>query len=230
MKKLILAAVILYGAVSCTNAPANKVVVTEAQAAAIGIGQNLKVDTQASSIYWKGTKVGGMHDGTIGIKEGSLTLTADHQVTSGSFTIDMNDMVNFDLKDDPKLQPMLLGHLKSADFFEVETYPTSTFTITKVSEAVTGDTVTHYISGNLKMKDVEKNITFGANISANVVKLGDAYQTVYKAETVLFAIDRTEWNVKFGSKKIFPDLTEMLVDDNIQLKITIVAKATPILE
>lgn len=230
MKKLILAAVILYGATSCSNVPTNKVMVSEAQAVAIGVGQKLEVDTKASSIYWKGTKLGGMHDGTIGLSEGQLTLSAEQQVIAGAFTINMDDMVNFDLKDDAKLQPMLLGHLKSADFFEVATYPTSQFTVTKVVEALAGDTVTHYISGNLKMKDVEKNITFGANISANIVKQGGTYTTVYKAETVPFTIDRTEWNVKFGSKKLYPDLTEMIVDDNIQLKITIVANATPIVE
>lgn len=230
MKKLILLAVVLYSAVSCTNVPTNKVAGTTAQTVATGTGQKLEVDAQASSIYWKGTKVGGMHDGTIGIKEGSLTLSPELQVTSGAFVIDMNDMVSLDLKDDAKLQPMLIGHLKSADFFDVEAYPTSTFTITQIVEATPNDSVTHFISGNLKMKDVEKNITFGANISAEVVKNDtDEEETIYKAETIPFTIDRTEWNVKFGSKKLFPDLRDMLVDDNIQLKISIVAKATPLI-
>lgn len=223
MKKLILAVVVLYGAVSCTNVPTNKVPVTEAQAVALGVGQTLVVDTKQSSVYWKGTKVGGMHDGTLGIKEGNLTLDDKLQVTSGTFVIDMNAMTNFDLAENPEVQAQLLGHLKSADFFEVETYPTSVFTIAEVTEAPEVDGVSHYISGNLKMKDVEKNIKFGANVSANVVKKGDSYVTEYKAETVPFVIDRTEWNVKFGSKKLFPDLKEFIVDENIELKITIVA-------
>lgn len=223
MKKLILAAVVLYGAVSCTNAPTNEVPVTEAQAVALGVGQTLVVDTKQSSVYWKGTKVGGMHDGTLGIKDGSLTLDDKLEVASGTFTIDMNAMTNFDLAETPEVQAQLLGHLKSADFFEVETYPTSVFTITEVTEAPENDAVSHYISGNLKMKDVEKNIKFGANVSANVVKKGDSYVTEYRAETVPFVIDRTEWNVKFGSKKLFPDLKEFIVDENIELKITIVA-------
>lgn len=68
------------------------------------------------------------------------------------------------------------------------------------------------------MKDVDKNITFGAKIT----KEGD----VYKAVTVPFTIDRTQWNVKYGSKSLFAELKDNIVNDNIELQITIVAKAT----
>lgn len=65
------------------------------------------------------------------------------------------------------------------------------------------------------MKDIEKNISFGATITKEEGK--------YKAVTVPFAIDRTQWNVQYGSKSIFADLKDKFINDNIELKITIVA-------
>ena len=44
------------------------------------------------------------------------------------------------------------GHLKSADFFDVEKYPTMTFKVTKIDD----DTIT----GDLTIKDVTKPVTF----------------------------------------------------------------------
>ncbi|MDL2215439.1 YceI family protein, partial [Dysgonomonas sp. OttesenSCG-928-M03] len=79
------------------------------------------------------------------------------------------------------------------------------------------DSITHLISGNLKMKDVEKNITFGVKITKDA--------DTYKAITVPFTIDRTQWNVQYGSKTIFANLKDKIIDDNIELQITIVAKA-----
>lgn len=215
MKSYLLVLSILLLAVSCSNSPKNKIEGTDSQAIADGSGQQLTVDTQASSIHWVGTKPGGSHHGTIAIKEGNLAINGT-EVASGSFTIDMNAIVDEDLTD-KKMNDMLVTHLKSADFFDVAKYPTSSFTITKV-EAVSGnDSITHRISGNLKMKDAEKNITFDAKIT----KEGDAY----KAVTVPFTIDRTQWNVQYGSKSIFADLKDKFIDDNIELQITIIAKA-----
>ena len=215
MKSYLLVLSIVLFAASCSNSPKNKIEGTDSQAIADGSGEQLVVDTQASSIHWVGTKPGGSHHGTIGIKEGSLAINGT-EVASGSFIIDMNAIVNEDLTDQ-KMNEMLVNHLKSADFFDVEKYPTSSFAITKVEAVAGNDSITHRISGNLKMKDVEKNITFDAKIT----KEGDAY----KAVTIPFTINRTQWNVQYGSKSIFADLKDKFIDDNIELQITIIAKA-----
>lgn len=215
MKSYLLVLSIVLFAASCSNNPKNKIEGTDSQAIADGSGEQLVVDTQASSIHWVGTKPGGSHHGTIGIKEGSLAINGT-DVASGSFIIDMNAIVDEDLTDQ-KMNEMLVTHLKSADFFDVEKYPTSSFAITKVEAVAGNDSITHRISGNLKMKDVDKNITFDAKIT----KEGDAY----KAVTIPFTINRTQWNVQYGSKSIFADLKDKFIDDNIELQITIIAKA-----
>jgi len=216
MKTYLLAIAVVLFAVSCNTTTKNKVEGTDAQSAATGTGEQLVVDTTASTIKWKGSKVGGDHVGTIALKSGQLAVNGE-EVASGSFVIDMNNIVDEDLPTQI-LKDKLTGHLKSGDFFDVAAYPESTFTITKVAKAAhPTDSVNYEVSGNLKLKDVEKNITFGAKIT----KEGD----VYKAVTVPFSIDRTQWNVKYGSKTLFADLKENIVNDNIELQITIVAKA-----
>lgn len=215
MKTYILALSLLFVAVSCSNVAKNKIAATNSQEVINEGGKNLEVDLSQSSISWKGMKPGGSHVGKIYLKSGSLAVN-DTTVTSGSFVINMDSIVDEDLTD-AKMNKMLTDHLKSADFFDVTTYPEAVFTITKVQSVPANDSITHTISGNLKMKDVEKNISFGAKIT----KEGN----VYKAETVSFSIDRTQWNVKYGSKTLFADLKDKFINDEIELKITIVAKS-----
>lgn len=216
MKKYLFALSVLLFGVSCNTTVKNKVEGTDAQAAASGTGQELVVDTQASSIHWKGSKIGGSHHGTLSLKSGNLSINGQ-ELASGSFVIDMNSIIDEDLTQ-KDMNDMLVNHLKSEDFFDVAKYPESTFTVTKIETAANAtDSVTHNVSGNLKLKDVEKNITFGAKIT----KEGNKYTAV----TVPFTIDRTQWNVKYGSKTLFADLKENIVNDNIELQITVVAKA-----
>lgn len=209
MKTYLFALAALFFAASCGNSAQNKIEGKDSQAVASGEGINLAVDTQASFIKWQGSKPAGAgsHDGTISIKEGTLTINGS-ELVSGSFVIDMNSIADKDLTD-TAMNKMLVDHLKSADFFDVEKYPEAYFAITGI-EAVSGrDSITHTVSGNLKMKDIEKNITFDAVIS----KEGN----VYKAVTLPFAIDRTQWNVQFGSKTIFANLKDQIINDEIEL-------------
>lgn len=199
---------------ACNGQSKNKVNATDAQNQAEVMGENLIVDTQASSINWKGFKPGGSHHGTISVKEGSLVTGANDSL-AGSFVIDMNSIINEDLTD-AETNAKLVGHLKSADFFDVEKYPTSNFVITNVKPLATAnDSVTHIISGNLKMKDAEKNISFGAKVTKDGTK--------YTAKSVPFTIDRSQWNIKYGSKSFFDDLKDNFINDEIELQITIVA-------
>jgi polyisoprenoid-binding protein YceI len=54
-------------------------------------------------------------------------------------------------------------HLRSKDFFEVEKYPTITFTSTKIEKGA-GDKVK--VTGDLKIKDVTKSVTLDGELTA----------------------------------------------------------------
>ena len=178
--------------VSCQSAPdADKAATAEQQEASAAQGENYTIDVAGSTIGWIGTKVGGQHNGTFNLTEGSLIVDGGN-ITGGSFSIDMASVNVLDLQDDNK--PKLEGHLKSADFFAVDSFPTASFAITEVKpfDAATMTSklegATHLISGNLTMRGTTKNVTFPAivTIEGNTVTA--------QAD---FNIDRSEWGVNF---------------------------------
>lgn len=177
-------------------------------------GQSLTVDLAASTINWKGFKPGGSHYGVLAIKSGELYIDGG-QLKSGTFVLDMNSINVQDINSENGKE-QLEGHLKNADFFDVEKYPEGKFTITGVEE-LSGSEYTHKISGNLALKEAVKNISFDAVISQN----GDTYT----AKTATFTIDRTQWGVNYGSKNIFKDLKDSFINDDMEITITLVAKS-----
>lgn len=200
---------------ACGGPQGEKALTGDAQAVSVMSGDvTLNADLETSIIEWEGAKPTGTHNGTIELTEGQLYLD-EGNVVGGKFVIDMNSIVVLDLTD-PDMNGKLLGHLKSADFFETETYPTATFEITSV-EAVQGNpAATHNITGNLSMKDVTRSVTFPAtvNVSDNGVT----------ATSATFLIDRTQWNVQYGSKTLFANLKDDFINDQMALTITLNAK------
>lgn len=82
--------------------------------------KTLKVDTEASSLAWKGSKSPEyFHTGIVKFTEGSVEMV-EGNLASGTFTIDMASIAVKDeqLPDDKKAY--LASHLMSADFFNTE--------------------------------------------------------------------------------------------------------------
>lgn len=206
---------LVFAMLACGGPEGEKVTSGEAQAEGPGTmaAASYTVDAAASVINWEGSKlVGGGHTGTIKIKEGQLVV-ADNKIVGGKFAIDMASLANADLEGDMKAK--LEGHLKSDDFFAIETYPEANFVITSL-EAVEGMAdVSHKITGNLTMRDSTRSITIPAMVSMD----GNSI----KASSSSFVIDRTEWNVKYGSGSIAGIAQDNIINDNVGLKINLVA-------
>ena len=105
----------------------------------------------------------------------------------------------------------LEGHLKSEDFFEVETYPTATFNITEVEMEDRNATIT----GNMTIKGITKEISFDGEVS-------ETDESVTLMSTV-FQINRADFNVKYKSKTFFNDLKDKFVNDEFDLQVTLVS-------
>ena len=157
--------------------------------------QTQKVNTEKSSVSWLGKKIGGEHNGFIQVKSGDLELKND-QIISGNFIIDMTSITNTDLKDDG-YNKKLVGHLKSDDFFGVEKFPTATFNITKATKFSNGKAS---VTGNLTIKGKPESITF------DFVKNINYY-------TAKLEIDRSKFNVRYGSTSFFDSLGDKAIDD-----------------
>jgi len=178
-------------------------------------GNALTVDVNSSKVEWLGKKVTGQHHGTIKLAKGEFTVD-NGKVTGGKFEIDMNSIVNEDLtsaEDNAKL----IGHLKSDDFFGAAKYPTAKFEISKVDALNDPNkpNANSTVTGNLTIKDITKSITFPAEIKID----GNVLNA--KAD---FDIDRTDFNIKYGSGKFFENLGDKVINDNFNLKLTLMAK------
>ena len=163
--------------------------------------QTQKVNTEKSTISWLGKKIGGQHEGLIKLKIGELEVKKD-KIISGSFVIDMSSITNTDLTDAGYNQK-LVGHLKSDDFFGVEKFPTATLNITKASAFSNGKAS---VTGDLIIKGKMKPISF------DVVKNENTY-------TAKMEIDRSKYDVRYGSTSFFDSLGDKAIDDIFILNI-----------
>lgn len=182
-----------------------------------------KVDPATSTIEWLGSKpTGDSHNGTIALKEGSLTVDENKSLNGGSFVIDIASIKVLDIKDSAK-NAGLVSHLLGTgdpegkdDFFNVTDYPTGKFEITAVKVADSAEKVdykeaTHVISGNLTLKGISKNISFPAKVTVT----DNTVEALSEMN-----IDRTEWNIKYLSDETVKD---KFINKKINLKLNIKA-------
>lgn len=168
--------------------------------------QSKQVDVTKSTILWEGKKVGGSHDGTISLSSGNVTY-AGGRIMGGAFVIDMKTITCTDIKD-PASNASLVGHLKSDDFFGVEKHPEARFVITRVSYS---DANSGLITGNLTIKGITRPIEFPFTKTENVY-------------TAKIPIDRSQFDVRFGSGSFFDNLGNNLIYDIFTLDVSLVIK------
>lgn len=166
------------------------------------------LDTEKSKVGWTGSKTlikNYTDHGTLSFTSGS-TVVANGHVTSGDFVIDMNSFAVSSTSNTKATGEMLAGHLKSADFFDVATYPTATVKVKNV--------VNNTVTADVTIKGITKTISFPATISQDGTALvGSATLT----------LDRTNWDIRYGSTKFFGDLGNSVIDDKVLLDLTLYA-------
>src|SRR5690606_7522560 len=113
--------------------------------------------------------------------------------------------VTIDMKDFETDTEKLTGHLRSADFFDVEKFPESKFESTKIEKSAEGFTVT----GNLTLHGVTKSISFPAKIDVK------DDQVDVKAE---FGINRKDFEI------VYPGMPDDLIKDEVLMKLDLKAK------
>ena len=224
MKKIVLSCAVILAltVASCKNNIANaEQAVEQAADQAAAAVEKAAATVMASGTYtvepssvveWVGKKPTGQHTGTIGLQSGSLTI--DNGKVTGDFTIDMNSITVTDITEaDGKLD--LEAHLKGtgkedgADhFFNVKTYPTGTFKLTSFDGA--------NVTGDLTLKGKTKTISFPATltITDNEVTL----------ESKPFEINRVDLGGRRIIKKVFGDLKDKFINDEIELVVKVKAK------
>lgn len=168
--------------------------------------QKFQIVSTQSNINWVGKKVTGAHNGTIGIKAGTLTLT-DGKLTGGEFSIDTTSIKILDVTD-PATNAQFAGHLASDDFFSIEKHPEATLVIDSVSG--------NHVAAALTIKGITHPINFDAVVNVDGATLTASAKLV---------IDRTKYEMRFRSGNFFKDLGDTLIYNDFDLNVNITAKA-----
>lgn len=120
--------------------------------------------------------------------------SGEMEVVGGQLVIDMTTLSG---ENEPE---MLINHLKSADFFDVETYPQANFVITGKADG--------QVQGLLTMKGVTQEVIVPYTLSQT--------ETGYEIQGQ-FELDRTVWGVTTLSSSFFEDIGDSVVEDTIKL-------------
>jgi len=174
------------------------------------------IDLEKSRLEWIGRNLNNRHYGRIAIAGGEL-IVRNGFPTNGRVVLNMSSITDLDLQDD-SLRELLNRHLKSDDFFAVDRFPTSLFELAgwKPLVEATPGAPNCTVTGSLTTKDIRRPVSFPAFI-------GPQEDGSIRAH-VSFDIDRTLWNVLYGSGRLFDRLGMHLVHDFISLELFIVAK------
>ncbi len=161
-----------------------------------------KIDASKSSVNWLGKKVTGKHNGVVNFKEGQLIFKGK-KLAGGTFTVDMTSLTATDLTGE--YQGKLNGHLKSEDFFGTEKFPTSTLVFKKITAKANG---VYTVNADLTIKGKTNPATFDLTVGAN-------------SASTKFNVDRTKYDIKYGSGSFFDNLGDKAISDEFELEVAL---------
>lgn len=167
------------------------------------------LNVEESSVRWEGSKaVGTPHFGQVTASEGAL-MVQDGKIVGGTIVMDMSSIMVEDLEAGPSNES-LVNHLKSDDFFGVETHPTAMFAVAEgvMLEGVEG--ANYRLSGEMTIKGIGNEVSFPAMIEMEEGELNMTAQVT---------VDRSIHDVRFGSGAFFEDLGDNLINDDFILDV-----------
>jgi polyisoprenoid-binding protein YceI len=190
---------------SCNNAPKEEATTTSVDSTAIETSYTVNADSN-SRVIWKGVMLGVKeHTGKVSIKEGNLTVKGG-QLVKGNFIVDLSTIAPLDTNYNEKAgygKSKLIGHLSSADFFDVANFPTASFVI----KSVTGNSAT----GTLTVRGKSNEETL-----SNIV-INENNGTLKASGQLKF--DRKKYDVKFDMA-----MKDMVISNDVELNIELTGK------
>jgi polyisoprenoid-binding protein YceI len=181
----------------------------EVTTASLQDADTLWIDKLASDVQWIGRKVTGEHNGHIQMA-GGFIVKNDGKLEKGEILMNMQSIIVDDI-DDPKWNEKLVNHLKDDDFFNTEKYPTAKFVFNKFK----GKGADTHVSGEMTIRD--KSVPM--NLILNVVVDADSSYA-----TGSINIDRSLFDVKYGSGSFFEGLGDKMIMDEFSLNFNVIAR------
>jgi len=178
-----------------------------------GIIDTVWIDNSISEVEWIGNKISGSHNGKVKIKNGYV-LKKNDLLTGGVVIIDMESISVDDIKHE-EWNLSLVQHLKNEDFFDVKNFPTATLKILSSQRSSIKDKLNSNIEilGELTIKNITNKIPMNLYI--------DFEKNISKGELI---IDRTKWDIKYGSSSFFDNLGDRAIYNDFILKFNLSSK------
>ena len=167
------------------------------------------LDLTSSSLEWIGRKLTGIHNGNIQFSSGEVIFN-DKRMLSGEFIINMQTIQNNDISSD-KYRGYLEEHLKSEDFFNVDSFPNAKLIIKK-NLGVTDLGKESIILCDRTIKGITHQIEIPVRFNV--------YNNHATASGTI-DIDRTLYDIKYNSRSFFPNIGDKLIYDYFTLNFTI---------
>ena len=169
-----------------------------------------QIQKSSSTVNWTGKKVLGLHTGSINVSNGNIDLE-NNKINGGEIVVDMNSIIITDIEN-PKTNQDFKNHLFNDDFFAVDKFPTSVLVI---NDGVSKGNDQYQLNGVLTIKDISHPVSFPAKVEVFT-------DTLYSLGEIV--IDRTLYNIRYGSGKFIDNLGDSLIYDDFVLQFKLVAQ------
>jgi len=208
LKKFLIPAILLSFIVSCEKSSKKKINTSLPKPTLSLSSGDYVMDNDNSSIKWTGRELSTKsHYGSLQMKNGSLTVNTDGTV-NGIIKIDMTTIDCEDLQGRSKAS--LERHLRSDDFFSVESHPIATLTFKSEGGIGAGNKLA--FNGDLEIKGISHPISFESEVKNVDPKV---------SALVNMTFDRSKYNVRFRSGTFFQNLGDKLIYDDIEISVDI---------
>jgi polyisoprenoid-binding protein YceI len=172
-----------------------------------------RIDTEASLVTWTARKKlipNYIDAGTFNVAEGSVDFE-DDTLTGGSVVIDVSSLEVTETGVGGGFSGLARDML-SGRFLDVEQYQTASFAITSVEKK---NRDTFEITGDMTIKGVTNEVA--ALVDVTFAEDGTALLVTD------FEIDRTDYDITFGSDRFFDNLGDKVIDDVVVLEVVLQA-------
>ena len=208
LKKFLIPAILILFIVSCEKSSKKKINTSLPKPSLSLSSGDYVMDNDNSSIKWTGRELSTKsHYGSLQMKNGSLTVNTDGTV-NGIIKIDMTTIDCEDLQGRSKAS--LERHLRSDDFFSVESHPIATLTFKSEGGIGAGNKLA--FNGDLEIKGISHPISFESELKSVDTKV---------SALVDMTFDRSKYNVRFRSGTFFQNLGDKLIYDDIEISVDI---------
>lgn len=208
LKKFLIPAILILFIVSCEKSSKKKINTSLPKPTLSLSSGDYVMDNDNSSIKWTGRELSTKsHYGSLQMKNGSLTVNTDGTI-NGIIKIDMTTIDCEDLQGRSKAS--LERHLRSDDFFSVESHPIATLTFKSEGGIEAGNKLA--FNGDLEIKGISHPISFESELKSVDPKV---------SALVDMTFDRSKYNVRFRSGTFFQNLGDKLIYDDIEISVDI---------